>query len=172
MKVTQSCPTLCDPIDYTVHGILQVRILEWVAFPFSRGSSQLRDQTQVSHTAGGFFTSQATGEAKNQIMMPGEVCLERGKRGLTPWGDDHVLYLDKDLGYTGVCMCPDWGFLYFSVCKVYLKKKKWTINMNFNLVCTLKHLGLNCTNVWNLLWTHQEIRWIDRGTDRINTYIW
>ena len=40
--------TLCDPMDYTVHGILQVRILEWVANPFSRGSSQPRDQTQVS----------------------------------------------------------------------------------------------------------------------------
>ena len=39
MKVTQSCPTLCDPMDYPVHGILQARILEWVAFPFSRGSS-------------------------------------------------------------------------------------------------------------------------------------
>ena len=38
-KVAQSCPTLCDPMDYTVHGILQARILEWVAFPFSRGSS-------------------------------------------------------------------------------------------------------------------------------------
>ena len=38
VKVTQSCPTLCDPMDYTVHGILQARILEWVAFPFSRGS--------------------------------------------------------------------------------------------------------------------------------------
>ena len=37
VKVTQSCPTLCDPRDYTVHGILQARILEWVAFPFSRG---------------------------------------------------------------------------------------------------------------------------------------
>ena len=55
MKVTQSCPTLCDCMDYIVHGILQVKILEWVAFPFSRGSSQSRDQTQVSHTAGGFF---------------------------------------------------------------------------------------------------------------------
>ena len=42
VKVTQSCP-LCDPMDYTVHGILQARILEWVAFLFSRGSSQLRD---------------------------------------------------------------------------------------------------------------------------------
>ena len=39
MKVAQSYPTLCDPMDYTVHGLLQARILEWVAFPFSRGSS-------------------------------------------------------------------------------------------------------------------------------------
>ena len=44
-------------MDYTVHGILQARILEWVAFPCSRGSSQPKDQTQVSCTAGGFFTS-------------------------------------------------------------------------------------------------------------------
>ena len=49
---------------YTVHGILQARILEWVAFPFSRGPSQPRDQTQVSCTAGGFFTSWATREAQ------------------------------------------------------------------------------------------------------------
>ena len=60
----QSCLTLCDPMDYTVHVILQARILEWVAFPFSRGSSQLRDQTQVSRIAGGFFTSWATREAQ------------------------------------------------------------------------------------------------------------
>ena len=53
----QSCPTLCDPIDYTVYGILQARILEWVAFPFSRGSSPPRDRTQVSCIAGRFFTS-------------------------------------------------------------------------------------------------------------------
>ena len=56
VKVAQWCLTLCDPVDYTVHGILQARILDWVAFPFSRGSSQLRDQTQVSRTAGEFFT--------------------------------------------------------------------------------------------------------------------
>ena len=43
VKVAQSCPTLCDPMDYTVHGILQARILEWVAVPFSRGSFQPRD---------------------------------------------------------------------------------------------------------------------------------
>ena len=49
----------------TFHGILQARILEWVAFPFSRGSSQPKDWTRVSRTAGGFFTSWATREAKN-----------------------------------------------------------------------------------------------------------
>ena len=57
VKVAQLCPTLFDPMDYAVHGIPQARILEWVAFPFSRGSSQPRDQTQVSCIAGEFFTS-------------------------------------------------------------------------------------------------------------------
>ena len=60
-----SCVRLCDPMDCTVHGILQVRILEWVAFPFSRGSSQLRDRIQVSHIAGWSFTSWATKETQN-----------------------------------------------------------------------------------------------------------
>ena len=55
-KVTQSCLTLNDSMDYTVHGILQVRMLKGVAFSFSRGSSQPRDQAQVSRMAGGFFT--------------------------------------------------------------------------------------------------------------------
>ena len=51
---------------YTVHEILQARILEWVAFPFSRGSSQPRDKTQVSHTAGGFFLpAEPQGKPKN-----------------------------------------------------------------------------------------------------------
>ena len=55
VKVAQSCLTLCNLIDYTVHGILHARILEWVVFPFTRASSQSRDRTQVSHIAGGFF---------------------------------------------------------------------------------------------------------------------
>ena len=57
VKVTQSCLTLYNPIDYTVQGILQARILEWVALPFSRGSSQCRGRTQVSLIAGELFTS-------------------------------------------------------------------------------------------------------------------
>ena len=57
VKVAQLCLTLCNPKDYTVHGILQARILECIGFPFSRGSSQPRDRTQISHIVGGFFTS-------------------------------------------------------------------------------------------------------------------
>ena len=57
VKLTQSCLAICKTMDCTVHGILQERILEWVAFPFSRGSSQPRDRTQVSHITGRFFTS-------------------------------------------------------------------------------------------------------------------
>ena len=64
VKVAQLCPTLCDPMDYRVHGILQARILGWLAVSFSRGSSWPRDQTQVSHIAGGFFTHWATREAR------------------------------------------------------------------------------------------------------------
>ena len=55
VKVAQLCLTLFALMDYTVHGILQARILEWVAFSSSRGSSQPRDQIQVTHIADGFF---------------------------------------------------------------------------------------------------------------------
>ena len=65
------CPTLCDPMDCSlpgssVHGILQARILEWVAMPSSRASSQPRDQTQVSHIAGRFSTIWATRKAQTK----------------------------------------------------------------------------------------------------------
>ena len=53
----------------TVYGILQARMLEWVAFPFSRESSQPRDWTQVSHTVDGFFTSWATREAPLSVQF-------------------------------------------------------------------------------------------------------
>ena len=52
--------SVLENMDYTVHGILQARILQWVAVPFSRASSQPRDQTQVSCIADKFFTSWAT----------------------------------------------------------------------------------------------------------------
>ena len=65
VKVAQSCPTLCNPMDYTVQGILQATILEWAAFPFSRGSSQPKDQTQVSHIAGGSLPAEPQRKPKN-----------------------------------------------------------------------------------------------------------
>ena len=78
MKVSQSCLTLCNSMDYIVHGIFQARILEWVPSPFSRGSSQPRDWTQVSCITGGFFTNWPTREAQRiytpvkKIKMGGE----------------------------------------------------------------------------------------------------
>ena len=76
VKVTQLCPTLCDPMNWIVHGILQARTLEGAAFPFSRGSSQPKDRTQVSHIVGEFFTSWATKanpwsfEARHYLVLP------------------------------------------------------------------------------------------------------
>ena len=68
-EVAQSCPTLCDPVDCSppgssAHGILQARILEWVAISFSRGSSRPRDRTQVFHIAGRCFNLWAIREAQ------------------------------------------------------------------------------------------------------------
>ena len=64
MKLTQSCPTLCDPMNYLVHGILQARIPEWIAFPFSRGSSQPRDRIQVSCIAGDSLLAEPQGRPR------------------------------------------------------------------------------------------------------------
>ena len=58
----------CIPVDYTVHGLLQARILEWVAFPFSRVSSQTRNRTLDSHTAGRFFASWAIREVVTTVQ--------------------------------------------------------------------------------------------------------
>ena len=71
----------CDPTDYTVYGILPARIVEWVAFPFSRASSQPRDQTQVSRIAGRFFTNWAIREVpftKEYIkkLISQQICTE------------------------------------------------------------------------------------------------
>ena len=69
--VAQSCLTLCNFVDYSppdssLHGILQARILEWVAIPFSRGSSWPRDQTCI---VGGFFSVSATREAPSTSIQ-------------------------------------------------------------------------------------------------------
>ena len=70
VKVAQLCLTLCGPMGYIAQGILQARILEWVAFPFSRESSQPTDWTQVSCIAGGFFTSWTTNKEGSPLQTP------------------------------------------------------------------------------------------------------
>ena len=83
MLVAQLCPTLCDPMDYSLpgsslHGNLQARILGWVAISFSRGFSQPRDRTQVSHFAGQFFPMWATRGQEGETVS----C---GMWDLVPW---------------------------------------------------------------------------------------
>ena len=78
--VAQLCPTLCNPMDCSlpgssVHGIFQARILEWVAISFSRGSSQSKNQTQVSCIAGRFFTLWATGKVSPSSKRKAYICV-------------------------------------------------------------------------------------------------
>ena len=95
-KLLQSCPTLCNAMDCSlsvssVHGIFQARILEWVAFSFSRGSSQARDQNLISSGsvfAGRFFTSE-TPEKQNCIYILKEMGIP-----------DHLICLLRNL-YAG-----------------------------------------------------------------------
>ena len=73
-SVTQSRQTLCSPMNCSqpgssVHGVLQARILEWVAIPFSRGSSQSRVRTQDSWIAGGFSTTDSPGKARKSSLQ-------------------------------------------------------------------------------------------------------
>ena len=82
-KVTQSCLTLCEPINCSlpsssVHGILQARVLEWVAISFSRGCSRPRDPDQVSCIAGRFFTIRAPREAQlsQKVIITALLCSE------------------------------------------------------------------------------------------------
>ena len=96
VKVAQSCPTLCDAMDYTVHGILQARILEWVAFPFSRGSSQLRDWTQVFRIEGRFFTGWATSFFISALYILCTQSLSRVWLFVTPWTVAHQAPLFMD----------------------------------------------------------------------------
>ena len=101
---SESCSVVYNPMDY---GILQVRILDWAAFPFSRGSSQPRDRTQVSHIAGRFFTSEPPGKPKNTGV--GSLSL---RQGIFPtqesnWGLLHCRQILYQLSYQGTSTCWD-----------------------------------------------------------------
>ena len=118
--VAKSCPTLCNPMDCSppgssVHGILQARILEWVAVPFSRGSSRPRDQTQVSCVAGRFFIVWATREAAGQVIeSPGTQDKEGGCR------------LPDQASHAAPALIPLWSWMSNSVlASLSLTPVKW-----------------------------------------------
>ena len=75
MKLAQLCPTLCDPMDCRIHGILQAGILEWVAFPFSRGSSQPRDKARSPAMQADSFPAEPQGSTMTYI---------KGQKDVTP----------------------------------------------------------------------------------------
>ena len=96
VKFTQSCPTLCNPMDYTVHGILQARTLEWRAFPFSGGSSQPRDRTRVSCIADGFLPAEPQGKPKNTGVGKQIFLTQESNQGLL-----HCRQIFYQLSYQG-----------------------------------------------------------------------
>ena len=92
LSYAQSCPALCDPIDCilpgsSVHGVLQIRILEWVAMPSSRGSSQPRDRTQVLCIAGRFF---------NHLSYEGSPSPTFFISSNVPSSNDYAVYLSRE----------------------------------------------------------------------------
>ena len=122
VKVAQSYLILCNPMEFSIepHGILQARILEYVAFPFSRGSSQPRDRTQVSHNAGRFFTVWATREAKwtlNSVICNSQL-VEVTQESINVWMDkpNAVLYTHKGFpdslaGKESTCNAGDFSLI-------------------------------------------------------------
>ena len=114
---TQSCPTLCNPMDcslpgFSVRGILQARLLEWIAIPFSRGSSQPRDWTLVFCTAGRFFTIWATGKSSYQGYINNITC---------NWSPGWVMFVKfLHCKFTSFCFPP----FYCPLCKESPKFKE------------------------------------------------
>ena len=99
----QSCLTLCDPMDCSppgssVHGILQARVLEWIAISFSRESSRPRDQTRVSRIPGRCFNLWATSEAHWTGILLGPLGRKKKRNAdvkLSLNADDTIFYLEN-----------------------------------------------------------------------------
>ena len=135
VKVAQPCSSLCDTIDCSlprssVHGILQSRILEWVAVPFSRGSSQPRNWIGVSCIAEGFFTSWATKEANK--YQGKNFCASRKGRG-----KETILKYAREL----------WCFFFFLKRQTNHPNQTWqaywnyqTENLKTTMICMLRTL--------------------------------
>ena len=152
MIVAQSFPTLCYPMNYnqpgfSVHGILQAKILEWVAIPFSRGSSWTRFKSWVSHTAGRFFIIWVP-----QVRSPGErngyllqySCLgiswAEEPDGLQSMGTQRVGYDWENSIFTfiyiyiHVCICV---CMYFTSSQTGLRTFAWELMLLINTILNL-----------------------------------
>ena len=122
----QLCPTLCNPMDHSpvgssVHGILQARILEWVAISFSRGSSWPRDWTHVSCIGRWVLFNWATWDTAFQTgILHGELC-NTVILTVTHWA------LKRDLQLSSQCASP----LVFPACSSSVKKEKRNVLKNY-----------------------------------------
>ena len=146
VKVAQSCSSLCDPMDCSllrssVHGILQSRILEWAAVPFSRGSSKPRNWIGVSSIAEGFFTSWVTREANTyQGKIFCASAKERGKGTIFKYARE-LCFSEKtdqppEPDMTGILELSDWEFKTTMICMLrtlidkIVSIQEQTINVN------------------------------------------
>ena len=135
VKVAQSCLSLWDPMGYTVYGILRVRILKWVAFPFSRRSSQSRFWTQISRFAGGFFTTEPQGKPKNTGVGSLSLCQRIFLTQELNWGLLHCRRILCHLSYQGSTkgllkhcsiLCSPWDLLAnIFIINLILESRAW-----------------------------------------------
>ena len=110
VKVAQSCLILCDPMDYTVHGILQARILEWIPFPFSRGSSQPRSPAlQVDS-----LPAEPQGKPKNTGVGSLPLLHRSFPTQELKWGLPHCRQILYQLSYKGSPRILEWVAYLFS----------------------------------------------------------
>ena len=125
VKVAQSYLTVYDPVDYTVHGILQARIVEWVAFPFSSGSSQPRDGTQVSALQVDSLPVEPKGKPENTGV--GSLSLLQAifsTQGLNP-GLLHCIQIIYQLSHNGSPRILEWVVHPFSSGSPLPRNQTW-----------------------------------------------
>ena len=136
-----------------VHGILQARILEWVVVPFSRGTSQPRDWTQVSHFAGRFFTSWAPRILEWVIyLLQGIFLTQESEQGLL-----HCRWILYQLSYQG-SPYDTWNLEFLSKPIILLPKSNscfsWAITLNFSSLKKNLHFQLDSTSRANSVPVH------------------
>ena len=123
--IPQSCLTLCNPRD-SVRGILQARILAWVAISFFRRSSWPRDQSRVSHVAGGYFTTEPPGKptlfvplnvlsshCNTGLVNPEPLLLEKHRVGFLPASGYNILFTHSCVTLFYMCFCLETPYLIY-----------------------------------------------------------